>query len=62
MRPEVKRLLQNPPAGSKTRAALEYGVDLTLVTQNVFGKTPLQRLQELEQDQVDLQDVTRLRP
>jgi hypothetical protein len=39
------RYLSNPPPGSKAFAAREYGIDLTLLAENL-KLTPTQRLQK----------------
>jgi hypothetical protein len=39
----VRRFLADPPAGSKTREALDCGVDITLTTERL-SMTPSERL------------------
>lgn len=39
-------LIQNPPPGSKLAAAKEYGLDLTLLLENL-GRTPTERAKNL---------------
>jgi hypothetical protein len=48
----TKAFLRNPPAGSKTRAAVDFGIDLTLTTRNMFGLTAAQRLERLQARQI----------
>ena len=43
----------NPPPGSKTRAAIDFGIDLTLVYQNLH-LTPEQRLSKTEATRVSV--------
>jgi hypothetical protein len=47
MNQAAREFLRNPPEGSKTRAALDFGIDLTLVCQNLL-LTPEQRLKKTE--------------
>jgi hypothetical protein len=42
----VREFLANPPAGSKTRAALEFGVDLSLTARRL-AMTPDERLENI---------------
>jgi hypothetical protein len=42
----LRRFLADPPPGSKTREALDYGVDVTLTTQRL-AMTPSERLADL---------------
>ncbi len=54
MREATREFLRNPPPGSKTRAAMDFGIDLTLTTRNMFGLTPGERLERMQQDQIDV--------
>ena len=53
MKDAVRAFLRNPPAGSKTREAVAFGIDLTLTVRNMFALTPAQRLERLQQDQIE---------
>jgi hypothetical protein len=53
MREATREFLRNPPPGSKTRAAMDFGIDLTLTTRNMFTLTPSQRLERMQRDQID---------
>ena len=55
MREATREFLRNPPPGSKTKAAIDFGIDLTLTTRNMFGLTPAERLERLQRDQIDVQ-------
>jgi hypothetical protein len=44
-RERLVALIQNPPQGSKIAAAKEYGVDLTLLVENLC-LTPTERMQK----------------
>jgi hypothetical protein len=64
MREATREFLRNPPPGSKTRAAMDFGIDLTLTTRNMFGLTPGERLERMQRDQIDVRpnrivDITR---
>jgi hypothetical protein len=54
MREATREFLRNPPPGSKTRAAMDFGIDLTLTTRNMFGLTPAERLERMQRDQIDM--------
>ena len=54
MREATREFLRNPPPGSKTRAAMDFGIDLTLTTRNMFGLTPGERLERMQRDQIDV--------
>lgn len=43
----AQEFLRNPPKGSKTRAAMDFGIDLSLVYENLL-LTPEQRLRKTE--------------
>ncbi len=55
----VRAFLANPPAGSKTRAAMDFGIDISLTIHNMFGMTPRQRLKQLEDDAKFFADARR---
>jgi hypothetical protein len=57
MKDATRAFLRNPPPGSKTRAAMEFGVDLTLTVRNMFAFTPAERLERMQRDQLDLRSV-----
>jgi hypothetical protein len=44
----IKSFLANPPAGSRTREALDFGVDLSLTSQRL-GMTIEERLADIGQ-------------
>ncbi len=44
----VRAFLRNPPPGSKTRAAMDFGIDLTLTVRNMFVLTAAERLDRME--------------
>lgn len=48
MRGRVREHLDNPPPGSKVRAAIDFGVDLSLTMRNSYELTPSERLARLE--------------
>jgi hypothetical protein len=52
MNEKVRAFLKNPPAGSKTRAALDFGIDLTLTVRNAFILTPAERLERMQASQI----------
>lgn len=54
MNKATREFLRNPPQGSKTRAALDFGIDLTLTTRNMFALTPGERLDRMQRDQIDV--------
>jgi hypothetical protein len=54
MREATREFLRNPPPGSKTRAAMDFGIDLTLTTRNMFALTPGERLERMQRDQIDV--------
>lgn len=43
----LARLIANPPPGSKLAAAADFGIDLTLLLENL-RLTPTERLERLE--------------
>jgi transcriptional regulator with XRE-family HTH domain len=45
-KPSYLNWLANPPAGSKAAKAKDFGIDLTLLIENL-GLTPIQRLRKL---------------
>jgi hypothetical protein len=47
MNQAAREHLRNPPEGSKTRLALDFGIDLSLVYENLL-LTPEQRLKKTE--------------
>ncbi|HEV8385289.1 MAG TPA: hypothetical protein VGQ11_10500 [Candidatus Acidoferrales bacterium] len=49
-------LVTNPPPGSKLAEAKEYGVDLTLLLDNLF-KSPTERIRELDRAQRFLDEL-----
>jgi hypothetical protein len=49
-------LIENPPAGSKLAEAKEYGIDLTLLVQNL-KLTPTQRARKLEESSRSLKEL-----
>jgi hypothetical protein len=44
----VLAFLRDPPPGSKTRAARDFGVDLTMMVRNAFLLTPAERLERAQ--------------
>jgi hypothetical protein len=44
----VRKHLENPPAGSAVARAIEFGIDLSLTARNMYELTPDQRLDALE--------------
>lgn len=46
-RDRLIELITNPPPGSKLAAAKEYGIDLTLLVENL-SLTPTERLRNLD--------------
>jgi hypothetical protein len=52
MNERVRAFLKNPPPGSKTRAALDFGIDLTLTVRNAFVLTPGERLERMQAAQI----------
>ncbi len=54
--------MHDPPAGSKTRAAIEFGTDLSMTVRNMFALSPAERLERLQRAQVDLSSIHRVRP
>jgi hypothetical protein len=54
MREATREFLRNPPPGSKTRAAIDFGIDLTLTSRNMFVLTPAERLERMQRDQIDV--------
>lgn len=54
MREATREFLRNPPPGSKTRAAMDFGIDLTLTTRNMFALTPGERLERMQRDVIDM--------
>jgi len=55
----MRAYLADPPAASKTRAAIEFGIDLTLTARNVFTLTPEERLHSLERAVASLKSARR---
>ncbi len=51
-------LITNPPPGSKLAAAKEFGVDLTLLLENL-ALTPTERLQKLHAAQIFYEELRR---
>ena len=54
------QLINDPPPGSKIAAALDYGVDLTLLLRRL-EMTPTERVQELEEAQAFVEELQRAR-
>jgi hypothetical protein len=54
MKQTTKNFLKTPPQGSKTRDALNFGIDLTLTVRNMFILSPFERLERLQNDQLDI--------
>ena len=52
MNEKVRAFLKNPPPGSKTRAALDFGIDLTMTVRNAFVLTPAERLERMQAAQI----------
>jgi len=52
------RLISDPPPGSKIAAALDYGVDLTLLLRRL-EMTPTERVQELAAAQAFVEELQR---
>jgi hypothetical protein len=44
----VREFFRDPPPDSKVRAALDFGIDLSLTVRNMFAETIEQRLLRLE--------------
>lgn len=61
MKDATRAFLRNPPPGSKTRDAMEFGVDLTLTVRNMFVFTPAERLERMQRDQLDVRSVRVIR-
>jgi len=58
---ERKRLIElinNPPSGTALEAAKDFGIDLSLLVENL-EKTPTERLRELDQAQAFLEELQR---
>ena len=53
MKEATKAFLRIPPPGSKTRAALDFGIDLTLTVRNMFVLSPAERLERMQDDQIE---------
>ncbi len=51
-------LINNPPPGSKLAAAKEYGIDLSLLLENL-ALTPTERLQDLCAAQSFMEEMRR---
>jgi hypothetical protein len=60
MTPEQEKLayelIENPPPGSKLAEAKEYGIDLTLLVQNL-KLTPTERAQKLADGACSIQEL-----
>ena len=52
MKESTKAFVRNPPPGSKTRAALDFGIDLTPTIRNMFALTTRERLERLQASQL----------
>ena len=57
MREATREFLRNPPPGSKTRAAMDFGIDLTLTARNMFALSPGERLERMQRDQIDVRPI-----
>ncbi len=62
MKEATRRFLRDPPAGSRTRAAVEFGTDLSMTVRNMFELTPAERLDRLQRSQIDLRSIRRINP
>jgi hypothetical protein len=57
-RRHLLELILNPPPGSALEAAKDFGIDLSLLVENL-EKTPAERLRELAQAQSFLEELRR---
>ncbi len=48
---KVEEWLLNPPAGSKAAAARDFGIDLTLLVENL-RLTPQERIEKLQKEMI----------
>ncbi|HEX3468037.1 MAG TPA: hypothetical protein VHT05_08180 [Candidatus Elarobacter sp.] len=60
MREEVRRLFEDPPPGSATARARDYGMDLTLTVRNL-QLSPSERLAHAERARRFILDLKRAR-
>lgn len=49
MNDRLRAYLQNPPAGSAARRAIEFGIDLSLTYRNMFELSMAERLQKFDE-------------
>lgn len=59
MKDATRKFLHDPPPGSKTRAAIEFGTDLSMTVRNMFVLSPAERLDRLQHGQIDLRSIRR---
>lgn len=60
-RDRLVRFIMYPPPGSKVAAAKDFGIDLTLLVENL-ELTPTERLRELDAAQPFLEELRRAKP
>jgi hypothetical protein len=51
MNERLRAFLRDPPPGSKTREAIDFGIDISLTVRNAFALTPAERLERMQRNQ-----------